>query len=101
MLGANGYCLKNITAPQLSTVISMVASGAAWLDPGIANRVLSAYSGNATSQASPAVPTAQTPTPAAKSKSSLSLSPRETEGVTTGGRWFEQSENCRTPWIGT
>lgn len=80
--GANGYCLKNITAPQLSTVISMVAGGAAWLDPGIANRVLSAYAGNASGGAPQAVPSPQqqqSPQPAAKQKSSLSLSPRETE----------------------
>ena len=42
--GANGYCLKNISADQLTAVIKMVADGAVWLDSGIANRVLSAYS---------------------------------------------------------
>ncbi|HEY9677817.1 MAG TPA: response regulator transcription factor [Drouetiella sp.] len=73
--GANGYCLKNIAAQQLSTVIKMVADGAVWLDPGIANRVLSAYS----------LPDVQTPqvvtkAPAPKQqKSNISLSPRETE----------------------
>lgn len=41
--GANGYCLKSISAQQLATVIKMVADGAAWLDPGIANKVLGAY----------------------------------------------------------
>ncbi len=72
--GANGYCLKNITAQQLSTVIRMVAEGAAWLDPGIANRVLSAYAANESAQ----VPV-QKPTPTKPEKSSISLSPRETQ----------------------
>lgn len=69
--GANGYCLKNITAQQLATVIKMVADGAAWLDPGIANRVLSAYAtGEAHAvQPKPGKPKSDTPT----------LSPRETE----------------------
>jgi DNA-binding NarL/FixJ family response regulator len=71
--GANGYCLKNIGPQQLSTVIRMVADGAAWLDPGIANRVLSAYANHDSH-------TIAAPKLAAKQqKSSLSLSPRETE----------------------
>jgi len=72
--GANAYCLKNITAQQLSAVIKMVADGGAWLDPGIANRVLSAYS---TTKGQP-VPAEK---PAAKSpkRDSHTLSPRETE----------------------
>ncbi len=73
--GANGYCLKNINAQQLSTVIRMVAEGAAWLDPGIANRVLSAYATH--DSQTPAVP--QAAPKAAKQKTSISLSPRETE----------------------
>ena len=72
--GANGYCLKNINAQQLSTVIRMVSEGAAWLDPGIANRVLSAYATH-NSQTAPQAP----PKTAAKQKTSISLSPRETE----------------------
>jgi len=72
--GANAYCLKNITAQQLSAVIKMVADGGAWLDPGIANRVLSAYS-TANTQPAP------TEKPAARStkRDSHTLSPRETE----------------------
>lgn len=92
--GANGYCLKNISAEQLLAVIRMVADGAVWLDPGIANRVLSAYS-LTTSQpeAAPAarVESAPAATAAAsasasasasakpKSSSNITLSPRETE----------------------
>jgi DNA-binding NarL/FixJ family response regulator len=38
--GADGYCLKNASADQLITAIHTVKSGAAWLDPGIARRVL-------------------------------------------------------------
>lgn len=40
--GADGYCLKNIAADQLHSAIDSVANGAAWLDPGIAQRVLRA-----------------------------------------------------------
>jgi DNA-binding NarL/FixJ family response regulator len=71
--GANGYCLKNITAQQLATVIRMVVEGAAWLDPGIANRVLSAYA-NPGKQSSSQLKAASRP----KSEGP-SLSPRETE----------------------
>jgi DNA-binding NarL/FixJ family response regulator len=70
--GANGYCLKNINAQQLGTVIAMVYDGAAWLDPGIANRVLSAYT-DGEPQINPQRATAK-----AKGQSP-SLSPRETE----------------------
>jgi len=40
--GADGYCLKEISSNQLSMAIRTVADGAAWLDPGVANRVLRA-----------------------------------------------------------
>lgn len=42
--GADGYCLKTLTAEQLLTAIGSVMDGAAWLDPGIARRVLRAAS---------------------------------------------------------
>lgn len=38
--GADGYCLKNLTAEQLGQAITVVNSGTVWLDPGIAQRVL-------------------------------------------------------------
>lgn len=38
--GADGYCLKETTAQQLVMAIRAVSEGAAWLDPGIASRVL-------------------------------------------------------------
>jgi DNA-binding NarL/FixJ family response regulator len=72
--GANGYCLKTINAQQLAAVIKMVAEGAAWLDPGIANRVLSAY---AHTDGSPAMEKRQTTT--RSKREAPSLSPRETE----------------------
>lgn len=71
--GANGYCLKTITAQQLGAVIKMVVDGAAWLDPGIANKVLSAY---ANPGRAPVVP--QKGISRGKSEGP-SLSPRETE----------------------
>ncbi|MBZ0188134.1 MAG: protein kinase [Candidatus Obscuribacterales bacterium] len=40
--GADGYCLKKISTDQLSIAINSVMMGAAWLDPGVANRVLRA-----------------------------------------------------------
>ncbi|HEY9788333.1 MAG TPA: response regulator transcription factor [Candidatus Obscuribacterales bacterium] len=42
--GADGYCLKTLTAEQLLKAVSSVMDGAAWLDPGIARRVLRAAS---------------------------------------------------------
>ena len=38
--GADGYCLKEAPAEQLVMAIKAVAEGVAWLDPGIASRVL-------------------------------------------------------------
>jgi len=38
--GADGYCLKEAPAQQLVMAIRAVAEGVAWLDPGIASRVL-------------------------------------------------------------
>jgi two-component system, NarL family, response regulator LiaR len=40
--GADGYCLKETAMNQLALAIRTVAEGAAWLDPGIASRVLRA-----------------------------------------------------------
>ncbi len=42
--GADGYCLKTLTAEQLLKAIDTVMDGAAWLDPGIARKVLKAAS---------------------------------------------------------
>ncbi len=63
----------------------MVADGAVWLDSGIANRVLSAYSVSSSNPPIGAVkPQSSTVppfsgAPAAKPKGNVSLSPRETE----------------------
>ncbi len=38
--GADGYCLKNVSAEELRTAIDSVSQGAAWLNPGIGQRVL-------------------------------------------------------------
>jgi DNA-binding NarL/FixJ family response regulator len=40
-VGANAYCLKDITPQRLVQVVETVAEGAAWLDPSIAELVLS------------------------------------------------------------
>lgn len=42
--GADGYCLKTLSAEQLLKAVSSVLDGAAWLDPGIARKVLKAAS---------------------------------------------------------
>lgn len=42
--GADGYCLKTLSADQLLKAVSSVLDGAAWLDPGIARKVLKAAS---------------------------------------------------------
>ncbi len=47
--GADGYCLKEAPAEQLIMAIRAVAEGAAWLDPGIARRVLRASVGGSRS----------------------------------------------------
>lgn len=38
--GADAYCLKGVSAPQLSYAINSVMSSALWLDPGIARHVV-------------------------------------------------------------
>jgi DNA-binding NarL/FixJ family response regulator len=40
--GADGYCIKEISASQLEMALKSVANGAAWLDPAVSSRVLSA-----------------------------------------------------------
>lgn len=40
--GADGYCLKGTATSQLVLAIRTVSEGAAWLDPGIATKVLRA-----------------------------------------------------------
>ncbi|MGD9681963.1 MAG: protein kinase [Candidatus Obscuribacterales bacterium] len=40
--GADGYCLKNISAELLKIAVNSVLQGAAWLDPAIAQKVLRA-----------------------------------------------------------
>jgi serine/threonine protein kinase/response regulator of citrate/malate metabolism len=40
--GADGYCLKNVSSDRLSMAINSVIQGAAWLDPGVAQKVLRA-----------------------------------------------------------
>lgn len=43
--GADGYCLKNISAELLANAIHSVMEGAAWLDPAIAQTVIKAQTG--------------------------------------------------------
>ncbi|MCA9803553.1 MAG: response regulator transcription factor [Cyanobacteria bacterium HKST-UBA02] len=48
--GADGYCLKETPGSQLVMAVRSVAEGAAWLDPGIAMRVLKASTRGAETQ---------------------------------------------------
>jgi DNA-binding NarL/FixJ family response regulator len=48
--GADGYCLKEVSGSQLISAIRAVYDGAAWLDPGVASRVLRASASNSQSQ---------------------------------------------------
>ena len=76
--GADGYCLKTLTAEQLLKAVSSVMDGAAWLDPGIARKVLKAASHGVASKD----PKEQADTKEAASASSanpFSLSQREME----------------------
>lgn len=41
--GAEGYCLKDVTAEQLVKAIKTVAEGSIWLDERVAGRVLNSY----------------------------------------------------------
>jgi two-component system, NarL family, response regulator LiaR len=41
--GADAYCMKGISLPALSSAISAVADGAAWLDPAVAKLVLGRF----------------------------------------------------------
>jgi DNA-binding NarL/FixJ family response regulator len=50
--GADGYCLKEASSTQLVGAIRAVAEGAAWLDAGIASRVLKACASAAPSMVS-------------------------------------------------
>lgn len=52
--GADGYCLKETATTQLGLAIKTVAEGAAWLDPGIAQRVLRASVAGSAPAAAPA-----------------------------------------------
>lgn len=60
--GADGYCLKNATSDDLYTAIKTVSGGGAWLDAGIADRVLKAsvrsLAAKSSSAASPETATA-------------------------------------------
>ncbi len=66
--GADGYCLKDISAYNLEIAIKTVATGGAWLDPGIARRVLRAC-GHAAASETTAV--------RVSAENTFNLSPRE------------------------
>jgi NarL family two-component system response regulator LiaR len=65
--GADGYCLKSISGEQLEVAIRAILSGAAWLDPAIAAKVLTRAGGKVDSAS------------ASGQKGKFALSPREIE----------------------
>lgn len=58
--GADGYCLKTVAGEHLYAAIKAVTSGATWLDPGIAHKLLKAQD-KQSSQESSAVITSSLP----------------------------------------
>ncbi|HEY9784367.1 MAG TPA: response regulator transcription factor [Candidatus Obscuribacterales bacterium] len=65
--GADGYCLKSTGMDSIVDAIQTINTGAAWLDPGIAKRVLRNSA------------QAQKPTDSGSQRTRFSLSPREYE----------------------
>lgn len=70
--GANAYCLKDNTPQNLIDTVKVVAEGAAWLDPAIANVALKIF------QKPPVAPGAETKEFVEK-KSTVQLTERELE----------------------
>ena len=48
--GADGYCLKSVAGEHLYDAIKAVTSGATWLDPGIAQRLLKVQNSRSTDE---------------------------------------------------
>jgi two-component system, NarL family, response regulator LiaR len=74
--GADGYCLKETPTTQLVLAIRAVADGAAWLDPGIASKVLRASVAGAAPNATRESSSNESNSPAVEQKTSR-LSQRE------------------------
>ncbi len=70
--GADGYCLKNISAESLCPAIRAISEGALWIDPAIAKLVLKMLAVPPTSSNNP-VPSSNTVEP----KQKFGLTPRE------------------------
>ena len=54
--GADGYCLKTVAGEHLYAAIKAVTSGATWLDPGIAHKLLKMQDNRTSVEPSNAVP---------------------------------------------
>ncbi len=54
--GADGYCLKTVAGEHLYAAIKAVRSGATWLDPGIAHKLLKAQDQHSPESASVTTP---------------------------------------------
>ncbi len=50
--GADGYCLKTVAGEHLYAAIKAVTSGATWLDPGIAHKLLKAQDKQSSTESS-------------------------------------------------
>lgn len=66
--GADGYCLKTVAGEHLYAAIKAVTSGATWLDPGIAHKLLKAqdkqYSAESSAVITSSLPLQPSPNPA-------------------------------------
>ncbi len=98
--GADGYCLKTLTAEQLLKAIGSVMDGAAWLDPGIARRVLRAASQGmggkeAGDEKPPDKVDSKEPVKDGPSPNPFALSQRGNGSIALTGRRLEQSRNRR------
>lgn len=81
--GADGYCLKNISAELLKIAVNSVLQGAAWLDPAIAQKVLRAQgsSGSNRSEQPQGAP-GNKEEPPVPEQSAVDIPPRPPRGLT-------------------
>jgi DNA-binding NarL/FixJ family response regulator/tRNA A-37 threonylcarbamoyl transferase component Bud32 len=93
--GADGYCLKNVSVQQLALAIETVKGGAAWLDPGIAGRVLKASATSASQSGSKKGPEADRLAFSKNEKEILSLVEQGLRNEQIASRLMIDVENVR------
>lgn len=91
--GAQGFCLKDAEGEELHSAVRAVASGAAWLDPGVCGRVLRVYRG-----AIPPEAVLRRPSEAARLLNTLT--PKELEVLTLVARGMSNTEIANSLSVG-